>query len=208
MPLDLRRFIVHDWRILEAQAHLSVRLAAVWRDRLGYVPPFTRGAVSGWHFIVPGGRAFTIARPRTTELPRYLRAQVINLIAAKHHVEVVRLASRDEIPHLRPAARIPEPADVEAVEEFPSLEPEWDEQVLIEFAFAPGQFVSADKGSSWPWAPSTDRIEEAVAFESAAEAAEWVTAAGMNQLLALRSLGAARAAADQRQAAWLDDGTV
>ena len=198
MSTDTRRFICHDWKLLEVPNRLNVRLTVVWRDRFGYVPPFSNGAVAGWSFTIKEGRAVVITKPDSFGLFDSAQAQLFALLAAKHGVDV-RLATDHEIPVLGSSELIPSPADLAAVEEYPAPT---DSPVVVEFGLS-GRYVGRQVRSDWTL---VNEIDSARVFDSLTDADEWIDSNGQRRGLVLRYQAAVLAEHDQREAAWLADG--
>lgn len=200
MRRDVRRFVYFRWRLLECPRRVPVNLTQVWRDRYGFIPPLVNGAVAGGHFLVEDGRAVVIARPNRMQVADCTRAQLFAVIAAKHGVETVRLARAGEAQDLRAPDRLPTPGDFAAVEEWP-LPEERDEALIAEHVNGPGVFMADPLDGSH----ATSRIEEALIFSGHAEANERLALDAPMPPLMLRYLVAARAEADQRDAALIDE---
>lgn len=200
MKRDVRRFVFYRWRLLSCPRRVPVNLTAEWHARFGFVPPFLNGAVAGSHFLVEDGRAVAIARPNRLQITDSTRAQMFAVIGVNHRVETVRLARAGEAPDLRAPDRLPTPADVAAVEEWPPPE-ERCESLVAEHVYGPGVFM-ADRLDGWH---ATSRVEEALLFASQAEVEDRLELVVPTPLLILRYVTAARAEADQREAALVDE---
>lgn len=205
---DVRRFLLHRLTILEVTNTSGVRLGAIWKERFGYIAPLGNGALSGWHFAIEGGRAVVIARPDPSQVPEGLQRLAAYLIAAKHRVEVVRLADSAEIPrNLRSSPRVLEANLPDLVEQYPppadQLEP-----VVLEHSANVGWYVHEYEATSGPWHPPTYQLAEALVFATSEEAEEWLDLRGRPQHLMMRYLSAALADLERRETEWVADGMV
>lgn len=205
---DVRRFLLHRLTMLEVPNTTGIRLGLVWRQRFGYIAPLDNGALSGWHFRVAEGRAIVIARPEPSQVPEALQRQAAYLIAAKHRVENVKLATLTEIPsNLRSSPRLLEAETAELVEQYPPPA-DRSEPVVLEHAANPGWHVHEHQTTSGPWHTPTYELDEAMVFSDAEEANEWLQLRGRPHHLMLRFLAAARSDLERRQIEWVSDGMV
>jgi hypothetical protein len=198
---DVRRFVYHRFRLLECPRRVPLNLTAVWRDRHGYVPAFMHGTVAGSHFLLPGGcRGVVFSRPNRMQVPDAVRRQLFTLIAIKHAVEDVRLATGKEVPDLRAPDRLPTEADLELVEEWP-VAAEHHDLLVAEYVSSSGSFVTERVD---PWHATGD-LDEALMFLTPDEAYARLALERPAPPVTLRYLAAARAEADQRAAAVIDE---
>jgi len=204
---DIRRFLLHRFTMLEVPNSSGVRLGAIWKERFGYIAPLDHGALSGWHFAVPEGRAIVIARPEPSQVPEALHRQAAYVIAAKYGISV-KLATLTEIPsnlRTRPARLEVEAADL--VEQWPPPEPRV-EPVVLEHAANAGWYVHENETTSGPWHTPTYELDQAMVFSDAEEANEWLQLRGRPHHLMIRFLVAARSDLDRREIEWVSDGMV
>lgn len=185
--------------MLECAYTNPINLVRVWRDRFGFLPPFTAGAVTGWHFVISASeRGVVFTRPQRLQVVESLRAQVFAVIGAKHRVGGVRLAEADEKPRLREPDRLPLSGDHESVDEWPSAQAT-GEPLIAEFAPGNGAFLADHHAASACGVP-----DAALKFADLAEAEQQLSDLTPRPSVLLRYLAAARAEADQREAASVD----
>jgi hypothetical protein len=197
---DVRRFLIHQWRMLEVSNGNPVNLNRVWRARLGYLPPFAEGAVAGWSFALnEQERGVVIARPSRLQLADAVRAQMFTVIASKHGVESVRLGRHEERPRLRTPSRLPRASDEEAVEEFPTHRALAEPVVL---AYLGGSAYVSEFANPWHAAAV---VEDALSFADADEAEAFLGGKPLRRLVTLKYVCVAQAEADQREAALLEE---
>jgi hypothetical protein len=194
---DVRKFVIHRWRMIEAPNSIPINLSRTWRALMGYQPPFANGAVAGYSFkLNDDARGIVIARPNRLQVDGAALAQVCSMIGAKHRVELVRLAKPDETPNIRVRERLPLPTDIDLVEEWP-LPVDHAEPLVAEYISGTGIFVGNQRA---PWFAADD-VDDALTFEDLDDAENYVARHALRRQVVLRYLSAARAEQDQREMA-------
>lgn len=199
MRRDVRRFVFFRWKILEIPDEVPIDLTRAWRQIHGFLPPWGFGAVAGYSFRLEDGvRGFRITRPEPLQIREPIERRLATLLRAKHRVEV-RLALPAEIPDLVVPDRLPESQDWKRIKQWPSIERP-AEALVAELATTPGVYISESSG----WGNTSGSLDDAILFDDAAEAEQYLATLGSGFGVTLRYRSACLAESDQREAASID----